>query len=712
VRRVFAQDPSPAFEVIDAIGGGGGWPTLQALLKVESARDILYALLAPSDAQKAAVAGQDAWIHEAKELVQSCLGLKLMTRSKAWSTVADELWRYLLFSEFVFDLPEPLPEALAGVPRAPVEARPLVEDLCERLRQDRRVQVLYLQRAEAVERELELPGQCRAIRDLGKRDTFPFEERSFLAQALDALKADALDTARVIIDRHSQSIWIGKGESQAQWGLLRAALDLLVACADGERQLPDHAHSLDALLDFYLAAFREVDRLQREFEQAVNNYVDADGIMKAVVGQVRQHYGRVAAAAHGVLIRHVEKAGWPPPGRLANADVFDRVVAPKLKESGRKVALVLVDALRYELGVALSAQLGEDGKVELSAAFAQLPTITPVGMASLLPGAGRALSLRREKDGAVPLLDTQALPAVTQRLDVLRRLYGERFAEMTLSDFVKDSGRVPAAVELLVLRSAEIDAQLENHPESALGLIHDTFKRIRVAVHRLKTLHFDAVVIATDHGFLLNTHAGPGDVAAKPPGTWLQLHDRALLGAGTADTANCVLAAGHVGIRGDFAQFATPRGLVPYRAGQLYLHGGLSLQEAVVPVLSLQLAAAPPQDLRQATVELTYRQGTKKITTRLPVVDIRVTHEDLFAAGSDFEILIEAHDRKGNVVGEAKPGGPVNPATGTVTLQPGGHLQVALRMNLEFEGKFSVKALNPTTSATYAKLDLETDYSV
>ena len=31
---------------------------------------------------------------------------------------------------------------------------------------------------------------------------------------------------------------------------------------------------------------------------------------------------------------------------------------------------------------------------------------------------------------------------------------------------------------------------------------------------------------------------------------------------------------------------------------------------------------------------------------------------------------------------------------------------------LEFEGKFTVKALNPTTLTTYTTLELETDYAV
>ena len=84
----------------------------------------------------------------------------------------------------------------------------------------------------------------------------------------------------------------------------------------------------------------------------------------------------------------------------------------------------------------------------------------------------------------------------------------------------------------------------------------------------------------------------------------------------------------------------------------------------------------------------------------------------MFSQGEDFEILLEAHDKKGNVVGEAKLGGPVNAATGTVSLKPGEQLQITLRMQMEYEGKFTVKALNPTTLTAHDAIDLETDYAV
>ena len=125
IRSLFQQNPNPDFAMIDAIGAGSGWPQLQAHLGVESARAILLALLAPSEPQKKALKAKAGWWGEAKALLHTALGLQLLTRVQGWETLADELWRYLLFSEFVFDLPEgaALPATLESVPRAPTAAR-------------------------------------------------------------------------------------------------------------------------------------------------------------------------------------------------------------------------------------------------------------------------------------------------------------------------------------------------------------------------------------------------------------------------------------------------------------------------------------------------------------------------------------------------------------------------------------------------------------
>ena len=176
IRQLFARTRTgPTFAVIDAMGGGGNWPQLRATLKVESSRELLAALLAPSASQSEALKAQEGWGQEARHFLQTTLAMTVKTRGKTWTALADELWRYVLFSEFVFDLPIALPETLKGVPHAPIAARPIVDDVCDRLRNDPRSRTLYIERAEIIEAELNLAELCGAIEDLGERDTFPFE---------------------------------------------------------------------------------------------------------------------------------------------------------------------------------------------------------------------------------------------------------------------------------------------------------------------------------------------------------------------------------------------------------------------------------------------------------------------------------------------------------------------------------------------------------
>jgi hypothetical protein len=713
IRQVFAGSPAgPNFAVIDAIGGGVSWPQLRATLRVESGREILVALLAPSAGQFDALKAQEGWMQEARGFLRATLAMNVKTRGKTWSALADELWRYMLFSEFVFDLPVALPETLKGVPHAPMEARPIVEDVCERLRSDPKSRAAYIERAEGIEAELSLSDLCGAIEDLGERDTFPFEERTFLRTAIRGIVTGDTDSTRRVLTRHKNSVWLGKGESQAQWELVRSGLSLVEACEDFERQLPDHARSQAELIDFYLGSLREADRLQREFEQAAGDFLDQHGLMYDVINQARACYRQLTEKVQDVFVKHVETTGWPPTGRLANADVFDRLVTDRLKESGRKVAYLMVDALRYELGVALEKLLTEDGPVELQAAYAQLPTTTLVGMASLLPGARAGLTLSLENDSLVPKLAGSPVANVPQRMNVLAKRYGDRFSEVLLNDFVRGKPKIAETVDLLVLRSTEIDSQLESNPETTLGLIPGTLKLIRVALHKLRGMGFREAVIVTDHGFFLNAQAEAGDVCVKPHGNWsINAHDRMLLGNGTTDSHSLVVGADKVGVRGDFAQLAIPRSMAPYRAGHLYFHGGASLAEAVVPILVARLDPVGQPDVRKVQVELNYKNGAKRITTRLPVIEVILISDDMFSQGASVEILLEAQDSKGNVVGEPRQGGDVNPATRTLTLTPGQRKQIALRMDDEFRGKFSVKALNPTTLAAYSALAIETDYT-
>ena len=164
IDKVFANDQNPSFETIDqAVSSDKDWPILRSLLKVESTREILLALLSPSESQMDILNSNKTWIKEAKQFLENSIGLKLLTRSQKWDTIKDEVWRYILFSEFVLDLPEKLPNQLVSIPRAAENYKSIIYSVCESLRENEKYQDIYLKQANKIAEELTLKDYCKNI---------------------------------------------------------------------------------------------------------------------------------------------------------------------------------------------------------------------------------------------------------------------------------------------------------------------------------------------------------------------------------------------------------------------------------------------------------------------------------------------------------------------------------------------------------------------
>lgn len=80
----------------------------------------------------------------------------------------------------------------------------------------------------------------------------------------------------------------------------------------------------------------------------------------------------------------------------------------------------MVDALRYELAAELEKELAERFTTSLTPACAQLPTVTVVGMASVLPGAENSLTLNTEAGKLIPRIGNRAITGPSDRLGVLQ----------------------------------------------------------------------------------------------------------------------------------------------------------------------------------------------------------------------------------------------------------------------------------------------------
>jgi len=155
--------------------------------------------------------------------------------------------------------------------------------------------------------------------------------------------------------------------------------------------------------------------------------------------------------------RTFQAAHWQVAGILRQTEIYEKVLA---RLSG-SVAYVLVDSLRFEMGVELAGQLDRAGEIILCPSLAALPTITKIGMAALLPEASAGFDVVTERDklaariAGVPLVDfaarrgflkTRQPQVVELELGELPRMSGKRL-----------EGKV-AGAPLIVVRSQEIDS--------------------------------------------------------------------------------------------------------------------------------------------------------------------------------------------------------------------------------------------------------------
>ena len=710
INRLFAEG-EPGFDTIDALDQGGSWPKLKTLLGVMSPKEIFLGILSPKPAQEDALKQDPTWSAEVREFVLRSLGHKLRTRGQTRASIAEELWRVILFSEFVFDSAGESPAPLETVPRAGSEARDLIYEVCDELRKHQDHKDVYLTTAQEIEAELVLPERSKGMKNLGLRDTFSFEERHFLQRVVEEAMEGSVEAARKICDSRRKSIWLHDEKRLVEWSLAARALDLLDAA---NRLSRPKFPSLETIIEGYALTWRELDRHHRELEQAVNDWNDDHEGLEKLVNKTRSEYFKSVEALQAEFVKLVQAEGWPPSSGafLRNSRIFNEVVAPAL-DIGERVAYFLVDSLRYELGVELEKQLSERDAVRVQIACAQLPTYTEVGMASLMPDAETALRLTRKEDKLVTTLGGEIASDPSTRLKYLKSRKGDLCEDIELDQLVRyRRPKIGEKVKLLIVRTRDLDAIAHESPHQVLQVIPSLVRQIIRGVGKVAELGFQRAVLVTDHGFLLFHEQVAGNVASRPPGKWLVEKSRCCLGSGESDASNVVLKRSDLSIPGDFESFAVPRTVVPYSRGQIYYHEGLSLQECVLPCLTVELKQRPKRPRASVpNLFLSYRQGkTEKVTMRCPVIDLAWPEASLFVEEGESEFMLEAVDSKGSVVGWVGAGESVNPATGGVRIRPGQAIPVGLRMEETFEGNFTVRALDPVTNLTLGELSLKTAY--
>ena len=302
-----------------------------------------------------------------------------------------------------------------------------------------------------------------------------------------------------------------------------------------------------------------------------------------------------------------------------------KVLVPVSNEKNR-VAVVISDALRYEIGAELSELLASEGySSDLDHLIAPLPSYTQLGMASILPNESIAL---RPEDKTV-LVDDRASAGLANRKKILETVGGSAIDYESLVTESKLKEHLSSS-RLWYVYHNKIDKVGDNASSegSVFEAAEEALVELRDVVRRLSTAGFKKIFITADHGFLYQESDVPahGFLSTVPEGEVTEfMNRRFIIGRGLKELSGLkTFTSSQLGYTCDY-EVQIPASTLRLRrqgSGLRFVHGGATLQEVVVPVLSVGRRSS---ELSQVDISLA-PGSSRKVTTG--VLSLRLAQDE------------------------------------------------------------------------------------
>ena len=301
------------------------------------------------------------------------------------------------------------------------------------------------------------------------------------------------------------------------------------------------------------------------------------------------------------------------PGIPQQSDFYNHYVKP-IEATGSRVYVIISDALRYEVAVELTSQLLREtkGSARITSMQSIFPSATKFGMAALLPHQDLQMT-----DDVKILCDNDSTEGTISREAILNKVH---------------SGNVAITYKsLLSMKQAERrekvkDAQVVYIYHNAIDAVGDkaatedqVFDACEQAILEIKNLvrmivndlSGSNILITADHGFLYSYKPlAESDKAEKSfvSGHILELDRRYVIADGEC-TAEHMLRIPMKQFNSELIGF-TPLDNIRMKkqgGGMNYVHGGISLQESVVPVIEFKNIRSTSKkyvDVKKAELQL------------------------------------------------------------------------------------------------------------
>ncbi len=641
---------------------------------------------------------------ELLKLVGNRLGLALPS-TVSFSEFRTKVLSYLLVNDFRANTNvDRYPRALDLIPTPGNEdQKALLLKVLDRLRE--LYSSTFIQGADQLEGSLGLANERLPVSGFSGSLTFRFQEQALLVHCGEWIQQKKYGQALVLVESHEKSFWAQTDPDRAcQWECLRLIATLGDACQQAleqVRQLVNVKNDANDWVSTYTRSLSLVDRYHRQLETYLSR-ISIEPESEQALSGVRRYYDdfvhEQAVGFGEVLVR----SGWQVPGVLHQTRVYSDVVAPM---PGPK-AYFLIDAMRYEMAQDLIGELSRSAlEMNCRTAIAALPTITPICMAALLPGASIGFSVIEHQEKLAANVDGVPLANWPDRWKYLQgKIPG--VVELTLETLGKlSSTKLKEKIEsapLVVVRSQEIDSLGEMFTELASPLMGAVLGNIARGVRKLASAGIAHFTITADHGHLFSQGTGQEMITAAPGGDAVELKRRCWAGHGGTTPPSTVRTTGPDLGYSDSLEFIFPKGLtvLPGKDGLRYHHGGTSLQEMVIPVMTFRMASTrTPLKKKMPTVVIT---APAIVNNRIFTISV-ASQGDLVAEAPTLRFqLMNGTERVGQI-GMVEDAQWDRPSTVTLT-SPTKPARLAFLL-AETEDKISIRvvATDPLTDAVEAE---------
>jgi len=392
-----------------------------------------------------------------------------------------------------------------------------------------------------------------------------------------------------LISKMSSHFWSNEGEIVV-WKALDLAGKIIGAIAMASSDF-EKMNSASEMARIYTGNWWKIDNDYRKFRLTT----DANDKLQTLSRYVKVTYRDYQNQLNEKFLNLISKQkDLSIQGYQYQSDFWKKVTSSK-----KRRAIILVDALRFELGKDLTANCQEalrDAEINCEPLIASLPTLTPIGMSFLIPSRDIKVNVE-EGNWQVQSSDPVGnLAFISERKKLIKKRHPKAVIfddlEALFSASVVDLGHgnpiivFTRELDCLGHDSGLLNLSLNYLGEYLIGLVK--------AIKRLTTTGIEEIHIVSDHGFIFIEDVIEADKIPLDKNTSLAYAGhRCLVGKSIPENLGIVFDLPN----SDGLKFCVPQGagIFKKRGKNDFLHGGISIQEILVPYIQVIVRKVQPK---------------------------------------------------------------------------------------------------------------------